>query len=300
MKVRILHTDGLGNFQEGIYDKPAHLDNEIVVESVMTGVCTSDLAMMQGSFPLLPINMMGHEGLGIVNKIGKDIHSVSVGDFVATRGEPAYADLYNCKQDHFVKVDALDPKYILEPVACGINLIHNSWSEIIRRGGPECKILIIGSGFLAYTAYKTIINLNIRHKTLDIVGSHNTELFHRQIPQPDGKYDIVIDISDKPEYLDADIFMENGLLVLAATKFPEAHTDFSNLLWKNMTIKLPSPRSTEFYSCMREANLFVRSGFINVDKFWTSGYNRDTEWQLAFKDALNRPAGYNRGYIKWQ
>lgn len=299
MKVRILYTDGLGDFMEGIYDKPQHSDDEIVVEAVMTGVCTSDVAMMQGSFPLLPINMMGHEGLGIVNKIGKNINNVKVGDYVATRGEPAYADLYNCKKDHFVKVDELDPKYILEPVACGINLIHSCITEIIRRSGPECKILIIGSGFLAYTAYKTIINLNIQFKTLDILGRHNSNLFHKQISQPDGSYDIVIDISDKPEYLDVDIFVENGLLILAAAKFPEAHTDFSNMLWKNMTIKLPSPRADGFYECMQKANIFISAGFINVDKFWTKGYNRDTEWQQAFKDALNRPAGYNRGYIKW-
>lgn len=301
MKVRILYTDGLGEFQEGIYDKPQHAPNEIVVESVMTGVCRSDIDMMQGTFPLLPMQMMGHEGLGIVTKVGDDVRSVKPGDFVATRGEPAYADLYNCKLGNFIQVDSLEPKYILEPVACGINIINASMSEIIRRGSPECRILIIGSGFLAYVAYKTILNLNINFGKLDVVGKSNNELFYNhQKPQPDGRYDIVIDISDKPEYLSENIFMENGLLILSSVKSSDVTTDFANLLWKNMTIKLPSPRAPGFYDCMQEANMFVRGGFLDVDKFWTKGYNRDTEWQQAFKDALDRPPGYNRGYIKWQ
>ena len=299
MKVRILYTDGHGDFMEGIYDKPAHSNDEIVVESVMTGVCRSDVDMMQGTFPLLPMHMMGHEGLGIVTKVGSNITNVKVGNYVATRGEPAYADLYNCKAGNFVQVDELHPRYILEPVACGINLIHNNIGDILKRSGPERRILIIGSGFLAYTAYRYLINLNIGYKDLDLVGRSNQDLFHKQIPQPNGKYDVIIDISSNPDYLNDDIYEDNGLLIMASPKFPDIGSDLSNLLWRNMTIKMPSPRAEGFYECMKEANMFVRTDVINIDKFWTTGYNRDTEWQQAFKNALDRPAGYNRGYIKW-
>ena len=299
MKVRILYTDGLGQFMEGIYDKPQHSADEIVVESVMTGVCRSDVSMMEGTFPLLPLEMMGHEGLGIVHKVGDNIFDVKPGDYVATRGEPAYADLYNVRRNNYVRVDLLEPKYILEPVACGINLIYTPFDDINKRCGPESKILIIGSGFLAYVAYKMLSHLNLQFETLDVLGSSNSELFKNQISTVTEKYDIVIDISSKPEYLDADIYRDNGLLILAAEKFPDAGTNFSNLLWKNMTVKLPSPRSDLFLKCIHEANVVIGSGIINVDKFWTQAYNRDTEWGQAFSDALNRPTGYNRGYIKW-
>lgn len=299
MKVRILYTDGLGQFMEGIYDKPQHTNDEIVVESVMTGVCRSDVSMMEGTFPLLPLHMMGHEGLGIVHKVGDNIFDVKPGDYVATRGEPAYADLYNVRRNNYVRVDSLEPKYILEPVACGINLIYTPFDDIFRHSGPKSKILIIGSGFLAYVAYKMLSHLNLQFETLDVLGSSNTDLFKNQISTITEKYDIVIDISDKPEYLDADIYNDNGLLILAAEKFPDAGTTFSNLLWKNMTVKLPSPRSDLFLKCLHEANVVIGSGIINVDKFWTQAYNRDTEWSQAFSDALNRPSGYNRGYIKW-
>ena len=302
MKVRILYTDGMGEFLEGIYDKPQPADDEIVVESVMTGVCRSDAAMAMGQFPLLPMHMMGHEGLGIVAKTGSNINqeNIRVGDFVATRGEPAFADLYNCKVGNFVKVKELNPKYILEPVACGFNLIYTCWSEIMNRSGSNRRCLIIGSGFLAHIAYQTIKYLSIEFKTVDVVGKSNSELFPTQISKPNGKYDVVIDISENPDYLAEDIYTESGLLILAAPKYPDVGTDLSNLLWNNMTIKMPSPRSERFLSCMQEANRLMRDNKINVDKFWTKAYNRDTEWQQAFKDAIDRPPNYNRGYITWQ
>jgi hypothetical protein len=50
---------------------------------------------------------------------------------------------------------------------------------------------------------------------------------------------------------------------------------------------------------MRMACDWIKSDELNVDKFWTMSYNRNTEWQSAFADGVNRPAGYSRGYIKW-
>jgi hypothetical protein len=51
---------------------------------------------------------------------------------------------------------------------------------------------------------------------------------------------------------------------------------------------------------MYQARWMIENGELNVDKFWTKGYNRNTEWQQAFADGLTRPAGYSRGYIYWE
>ena len=57
MKVKLLQTTGKGSFTEVEWDKPAHKPNEIEVKALMTGVCRSDLAMMQGNFGPLPLEM---------------------------------------------------------------------------------------------------------------------------------------------------------------------------------------------------------------------------------------------------
>ena len=151
MRNRILVTEGQGKFVETLWDRPKHSHREISVRAVMTGICRSDIDMMNGDFGPLPIHMQGHEGLGIVTKVGDLVDDVKVGDYAATRGEPAYADYYNCRDNEFVVVEELDPKYILEPVACGINCVVEDFQN-----RTHTKTLILGSGFLAWVVYNNL------------------------------------------------------------------------------------------------------------------------------------------------
>ncbi len=57
-------------------------DDEIKVKIVACGVCHSDLTFMKGDMPApMPI-VMGHEGAGIVEKVGPRVTSVKPGDHV--------------------------------------------------------------------------------------------------------------------------------------------------------------------------------------------------------------------------
>ena len=96
---KLLYTKGDGMFHEGSIDIPELNPEQIRVKNIMTGVCRSDVDMMMGKFKTLPLSMQGHEGLGQVTHVGSEVSDVQVGDFVATRGEPAYADQYNCESE---------------------------------------------------------------------------------------------------------------------------------------------------------------------------------------------------------
>lgn len=294
---RILVTTGKGEFIESEYNIPPLGLNEICVRSVMTGVCRSDIDMMQGNFGPLPLHMQGHEGLGQVIALGKGVENVQIGEYVATRGEPAYADVYNVRDGEYVVVPQAHPRYILEPVACGINVIHQPLREIAERSGPGRRLLILGSGFLAWVAYNAIL-LNHLDFDITVVGSSNKELWGNILSsQYNGTFDVVIDLSPKTDVFSNDLVNNEALIVMGVEK--EITTSFGNLLWKACTIMFPSPRTESFYNCMKEAEYWITNGDINVDSFWTRGYNRDTEWQQAFRDGNNRPAGYSRGYIYW-
>ena len=45
MKVKLLHTTGNQDILETIWDKPEPAKDEVEVKSVLTGVCSSDVAM---------------------------------------------------------------------------------------------------------------------------------------------------------------------------------------------------------------------------------------------------------------
>lgn len=304
MKTRLLYTDSNGLFKEQIWEKPEATSKEIEVKALMTGVCRSDISMMRGEFGPLPLEMQGHEGLGEVTFVGADLQNVKVGDIVATRGEPAYADYYNAKEGEFVVVPEAHQRYIIEPVACGINLIEQDLRAVCDRSGPGKKCLIIGSGFLGWVVYNAIRNTHIEFDSVEVVGKSNKEMWSQYpgtlVETPSfEQYDVIVDISTGNTVLQNHLLAPGALWILACEKTNIPGTYFGELLWKAVTMIFPSPRSKVFHKCMILATNWIERGDLDVDKFWTRGYNRNTEWQQAFSDGLNRPDGYSRGYIVW-
>jgi len=309
MKVRLLHTEGNGEFNETIWEKPEPNFVELEVKAILTGVCRSDVDMMDGNFGPLPLHMQGHEGLGQVTKVGHSLReTVKVGDFVATRGEPAYADYYNVKNGEFVKVPEDHPRYILEPVACGVNVVNQEFQLLkrrIQRNHPS-RILIMGSGFLAYVTYQTLKNKMIYESSMsiDVVGRSNKELWEsldvELKSQPSGIYDVLIDLSPSNIIISGEYCANNSLVIMCTEKSIPITTTFQNLLWRACTIVFPSPRSPSFTNSMEQAALMVQQKEINVDRFWSKGYDRDTEWKNAFSDSKNRKPDFGRAYIRWR
>jgi len=301
MKTRLFYTTGKQDIIHEEWDKPEPKANEIEVKSVFTGVCRSDIDMYCGTFQLLPKTIQGHESVGIVTKVGRLISHVKEGDFVATRGEPAFADYYNCPDEMFVQVPELAPKYILEPVACGINIANSLRPE------TDDDILLLGTGFLATVVYTTLQRYHSNH--VIVVGNANPEfwltasnatLVTNSTNIMNRKFNYVIDLSDKPEYLDLNVYNERATIVLAAEKHPKATLSFAQFLWNAVNIKFPSPRNALFYGYMILAEELIRYGEIDTKGLWTKSYDRETEVELAFEEGVNRPEGYSRGYITWQ
>ena len=303
MKTKLLYTDGKGKFTEQEWTKPDIGSNDIEVRNVMTGVCRSDIAMMQGEFGPLPEHMSGHEGLGQVTKVGSLVTGVKEGDYVATRGEPAYADYYNVKLNEWVRVPEADPKYIIEPVACGINLVEQDFRAVCDRSGPESRCLILGSGFLAWIAYHTLKLSHVEFASIEVVGKSNKDMWASEgvlVERPaHDEYNVIIDITESTRVMQNHWLSPGGLWIMACAKPNFDPKWFDELLWKASTIIMPSPRANSFHRCMKLGVQWIERGDLVVDKFWTRAYNRHTEWQQAFEDGVNRPEGYSRGYIVW-
>ena len=297
MKVKTLYTDGKGSFQEQEWDKPEITADQIEVRAEMTGICRSDIDMMNGWFGPLPIHMQGHEGLATVTMVGSNITDVQVGDIVATRGEPAYAAYYNADAGTYVKVPELHPRYILEPVACGVNVVMQCIREIAERSGPGKKLLIVGSGFLSWVAYN-VLKINHLEFEIDVLGSHNLDLWGDMLLMgTTDTYDVVIDLGGDDIYSRVN---DSALIILGSGKAAGIRgSTLESLLWKAATIMFPSPRTPNFIKCMHLAKNWIQDGYLNVDSFWTKSYNRHTEWQMAFSEGVDRPLNYNRGFLYW-
>lgn len=298
--VRLLATDGKGRFFETAWQKPNITADEIEVKAVLTGICRSDIDMMQGGFGPLPLSMQGHEGLGQVTAVGSNVSDVAVGDFVATRGEPAFADYYNVRSQEYVKVPTASTEYILEPLACGINVVMQ---ESNLFDGKDLRVLIKGSGFLAWVAYKTLRQHNTTLQ-IDVVGSSNRAMWSAEHVElrsaPQGEYDVAVDLKEDGALLSGEHIKAAGTIILGTVKKPAVTLTFESLLWRAVRIVMPSPRHHNFYQSMVAARQFAGYNSDILQQFWTRGYDRDTEWQQAFQDGASRSQGYSRGYIKWR
>lgn len=81
MKAAVLYEAGAPlKIEDVTLDEPGA--NEILVKLVATGVCHSDLHFMKGEMPAAMPVIPGHEGAGIVEKVGPGVTTVKPGDHV--------------------------------------------------------------------------------------------------------------------------------------------------------------------------------------------------------------------------
>ncbi len=69
-------------------------DNEVMVRLVATGICHSDLLLVKGDVPTLYPVVAGHEGAGVVEKVGRGVSTVRPGDHVVL---PAIMSCGKCR-----------------------------------------------------------------------------------------------------------------------------------------------------------------------------------------------------------
>ena len=76
-------SQGLAHLEEMPEGVPEPLEGEIVVKIVASGVCHTDLHMMDQDWPVKPAaHTPGHEGVGIVVKVGAAVSEFKVDDRV--------------------------------------------------------------------------------------------------------------------------------------------------------------------------------------------------------------------------
>ena len=76
----------LYGFNEPLKDESFTLkgprEDEVAVKVIASGVCHSDLSVLQAKLPMPPPCILGHEGAGIVEEVGKGVKHLKPGDHV--------------------------------------------------------------------------------------------------------------------------------------------------------------------------------------------------------------------------
>jgi S-(hydroxymethyl)glutathione dehydrogenase/alcohol dehydrogenase len=72
--------------------------NDVIVRITASGVCHSDLSVINGTLPAGKV-VLGHEGTGVVEKVGADVTRLAVGDRVIGSFIPACGVCWYCLHD---------------------------------------------------------------------------------------------------------------------------------------------------------------------------------------------------------
>ena len=71
---------------------------EIAVRLLASGVCASDVSVLEGDLPSpLPI-VLGHEGAGVVTEVGEGVTTLAVGDHVVVTAMPQCGTCWRCRR----------------------------------------------------------------------------------------------------------------------------------------------------------------------------------------------------------
>ena len=111
------------------------------------GVCASNLPPWEGrewfEYPMPP-GQLGHEGWGVIDKLGPDVEDLSLGQRVSFLSDRAYAQWDVTPAEKVVPLPGeLDTRpFPGEPLGCAMNIFERS--EIL----PGQTVAIIGIGFL--------------------------------------------------------------------------------------------------------------------------------------------------------
>jgi S-(hydroxymethyl)glutathione dehydrogenase/alcohol dehydrogenase len=81
MRAALLRDDsGNLNVEDVSIDTPDR--NEVLIQTVASGLCHSDLHFIDGTWPAAYPMLLGHEAAGVVQAVGEDVQGIAVGDHV--------------------------------------------------------------------------------------------------------------------------------------------------------------------------------------------------------------------------
>lgn len=110
MKAVVFH--GAGDIRlDDVPEPKIQDDRDAVIQLTASAICGTDLHFIRGSMPPLEKGkILGHEGVGIVRELGKDVRNLKPGDRVVVGSTIACGYCSYCRASYYSKCDNANPK----------------------------------------------------------------------------------------------------------------------------------------------------------------------------------------------
>ena len=109
MKAIVFH--GIGDIRLDSVKEPKIKDpTDAIVRLTASAICGTDLHMIRGTLPgMKPGTILGHEGVGVVEEVGKEVRNFRQGDRVVIGSTIACGSCFNCRRGEYSQCDSANP-----------------------------------------------------------------------------------------------------------------------------------------------------------------------------------------------
>ncbi|MCY1081699.1 zinc-dependent alcohol dehydrogenase [Archangium lansingense] len=109
MKAVVFH--GIGDIRlEDVAEPVLQQDTDAIIKLTASAICGTDLHFVRGTVPgMKPGTILGHEGVGIVEALGKDVRNLRVGDRVVVPSTIACGTCSYCRAGYYAQCDVSNP-----------------------------------------------------------------------------------------------------------------------------------------------------------------------------------------------
>jgi len=298
---------------------------QVQVHSLANGICMGEVVQFTGVLELPCPRPLGHEGIGVVTKLGAGVEGVREGDHVTIWNDPRLAvedgfpwqaDL-NLPADRVVKfsrpVD--DPAVMLgEPAACAATALYS------YKITPGDRVLLMGTGYmgllnvqgLAHCPLAELIVTDVKAANLKLAAEFGaTETVQVGTAEGDDRmeqlkaepFDLVIDSAGVARVLQATAayVRPGGRIGMFAWHHGEVSLDMDTLHMKGVTMLNSSPWMGADHNIdkMERGVRLLERGILDMRKLVTHRYSL-AEVQRAMEESADRPDGYIKGTLVFE
>lgn len=286
--------------------------DQVQVKCLANGICMFDVSVFNGSEPHFLGGKAGHEGVGVVTKVGRDVGRLKEGDYVACSH---WATVQN--QDARVAKLTGRPRdpgsFLIEPVSCVVGALYSY--DIT----PGDRVLVCGAGFmgliniqgLAHYPLRDLIVSDVKETNLALARQYGaTETINSGTPEGRARlaelqaepFDLVVECAGVAATLEdaGKLTRPGGRLAIFAWHHAPRAVDLGNWHLRGLKVLNAAPSISADHNVdnMQRAVWLLERGVFDLSSMLTHRH-QFSDAKAALELAAARPPDYIKGVIEF-